>query len=328
MADSRRGPDDIEILEPIGTGSFSNVYHAVHRVSGRHVALKRLFWNNSPQRIVKEVRWLKTLNHPNVARLLALYREADEATVVLDYIPHVPFRALLPALSGDLIRLYMRSLMRAVAYVHSMRIIHRDVKPANFLFDPTTRAGCLIDFGLCEDDLHIQSQAPPAADGRDDDDGAPGDLMHPEKYQNRPRMIASRAGTRGFRAPEVLLSTWNQSPLIDVWSAGVVLLSVLTRRYPFFRSPDDLTAIVEISVVIGTERLREAARACGRRVRFPEEQDGIDLTELVKRINPDWRELDVDDTAFDLLKRMLEPVPDRRIDAEEALGHPFLAGME
>ena len=321
--------DDFEIIEPTGTGSFSNVYHAVHKASGRHVALKRLFWNNSPDRIIKEVRWLMQLDHPNVVKLLAMFREGDQATVVLDYIPHVPFRALLPSLKGDLIKYYMKRLLTAIAYVHQMKIIHRDVKPANFLFDPEQRTGCLIDFGLCEDDLHLESHWPaPAASGDNRPDDEAYDLMYPEKCQNRPRMMASRAGTRGFRAPEVLFSTWNQSTLIDVWSAGVVLLSILANRYPFFKSPDDLTAIVEISVITGTEKLREAARECGRRVRFPEEQEGMDLKELVIKLNPFWEELEVDDNAFDLLRKLMEPVPSKRISAAEALEHPFFAGIE
>lgn len=47
----------------------------------------------------------------------------------------------------------------------------------------------------------------------------------------RPSMKAQRAGTRGFRAPEVLLKVFQQDYAIDIWSAGVILLTLLTRRY-------------------------------------------------------------------------------------------------
>jgi cell division control protein 7 len=319
--------DDFEVIDPIGSGSFSNVFHAIHRRTGKEVALKRLFWNNSPDRIVKEVNWLRGIDHPNIAKLLSIFREGDQATVVLDYIPHVPFRnLLLSQLKGDLIKYYMHGLLSALAYIHSQKIIHRDVKPANFLFDPVTRKGSLIDFGLCEDDLHLKAQQPLPEETESDDDYF--DLKYPEKCQNRPRMIASRAGTRGFRAPEVLFSTWNQSSLIDIWSAGVILLSIVTRRYPFFKSPDDLTSLVEMSMVIGTDRLKAAARECGRRVRFPCETPGMDLVELCKSLNPWLEELEVDETVFDLLAKMLEPLPSKRISAVDALGHPFFNGMD
>jgi cell division control protein 7 len=315
--------DDFDILGPIGSGSFSKVFHAVHRCTHTDVALKRLFWNNAPDRIVKEVNWLRSLDHPNIVRLLGLFREDDQATLILNYISHVPFRDLLPQLKGDILKHYLRGLLSALAYVHSRKIIHRDVKPANFLFDPTTLTGCLIDFGLCEDDLFLESQEPPPDVSHEECY----DLEHPEMCQNRPRMLANRAGTRGFRAPEVLFSTWNQSAKIDIWSAGVILLSVLSQRYPFFKSPDDLTSLVEIAVILGTDRLREAARECGRRVRFPGEFPGMDLTELCRKANPYIEELELDEQVFDLLKRMLEPVPSRRISAVESLGHPFFNGI-
>lgn len=322
--------DDFEIIEPIGTGSFSNVFHARHKQSGREVALKRLFWNNSPERIIKEVKWLMNMDHPNVVRLLAMFREGDQATVVLDYVPHVPFRTLLPAMKGDMIKYYMKRLLTAIAYVHKSKIIHRDVKPANFLFDPETNTGCLIDFGLCEDDLHLDPAAriPPPPPPEQDDDIESFDLQFPEKCQNRQRMMASRAGTRGFRAPEVLFSKWNQSSVIDIWSAGVCLLSILAKRYPFFKSPDDLTSIVEISIIVGTARLREAARECCRKVRFPEEKEGMDLKTLVQQLNQFSDELEVDDCVYDLLAKMLEPVPSKRISAEDALKHPFFDGID
>jgi cell division control protein 7 len=314
---------DFEVLETIGTGSFSHVVHAVHRRTGTPVALKRIFWTNSPDRIVKEIKWLRSLDHPNIVRLLAIFREADQATLVLNYVAHVPFRSLLPQLRGDALRRYMRGLLSALAHIHARRIIHRDVKPSNYLFDPATQSGCLIDFGLCEEDLYIEPQQQPDARAGDD---AP-DLQHPERCQNRPRMLANRAGTRGFRAPEVLFLTWNQSAKIDVWGAGVILLSVLSHRYPFFKSPDDLTALVELSVVVGTARLRDAAWECGRRVRFPSECPGMDLRELCERANPYIAELGVADDAFDLLRRMLEPVPTRRLSAADALAHPFFDGL-
>jgi cell division control protein 7 len=316
-------PDDFEIGDSIGSGSFSNVLYAVHRPTGKPVALKRLFWNNSPERIVKEARWLIGLDHPNIAHLLAMYRQDDQATLVLEYVPHTPYRTLLGYLTGDLIKSYMHGLLTAVEYIHSKKIIHRDIKPSNFLFDPETRRGCLIDFGLCEQDLHLEARQPIPEPDSDE----PYDLQFPENCQNRPRMMASRAGTRGFRAPEVLFSAWNQSSLIDIWSSGIVLLSLITQRYPFFKSPDDLTSLVEVSLIVGTERLREAARECGRRVKFPEETEPMDLRDLCHKVNHYIDDLGVDERVYDLLAKMMEPVPSKRISAKEALAHPFFEGF-
>ncbi len=92
-------------------------------------------------------------------------------------------------------------------------------------------------------------------------------------YRNHsvPAMQAPRAGTRGFRAPEVLLKCPNQTVAIDIWSAGVIFLCVLSTRYPFFNSPEDLVALAEIGALCGTKEVKEAALKLGRKVEFPTE---------------------------------------------------------
>lgn len=93
-------------------------------------------------------------------------------------------------------------------------------------------------------------------------------------------MRANRAGTRGFRAPEVLLKCPDQTvcecfrilgsrlhrltpdvrvSAIDVWSAGIILLCFLTRRFPFFNSNDDVEALMELAALFGKKRMERCA---------------------------------------------------------------------
>lgn len=74
---------------------------------------------------------------------------------------------------------------------------------------------------------------------------------------------APRAGTQGFRPPEVLLKYPHQTTAVDVWAAGVVLASALTARYPFFRAGDDVAALAELADLVGTEPLQRAAASLG-----------------------------------------------------------------
>lgn len=311
--------EDFQILEPVGTGSFSTVYHATDS-NGREFALKRLFWNNSPERVMKEVRWCRGLDHPNIVKIRAVYRTNDQATLVMDYIPHIPFRTFLTEMDGTMTASYLHGLLSALAYIHQKKIIHRDIKPANYLFNPETCHGCLIDFGLCENDAFVETEL------RIPDNSVTFDLDYPQFVTDKPKMWGSRAGTRGFRAPEVLLAVANQSCKIDIWSVGVILLSILTQRYPFFKSPDDLTSLVEISVILGTDRLRQSALKLGRKLRFPCEQKGYNMADLVRSLNPTV-DTKFSDCIFDLLVRMLDPDPSTRLSAEEALQHPFFNGV-
>uniref|UniRef100_A0A9J8CW49 non-specific serine/threonine protein kinase n=1 Tax=Cyprinus carpio carpio TaxID=630221 RepID=A0A9J8CW49_CYPCA len=69
---------------------------------------------------------------------------------------------------------------------------------------------------------------------------------------SRKQQVAPRAGTPGFRAPEVLTKCLNQGTGIDMWSAGVILLSLLSGRYQFFKASDDLIALTYIMTIQGS----------------------------------------------------------------------------
>ena len=82
-------------------------------------------------------------------------------------------------------------------------------------------------------------------------------------HYHRGHQNAPRAGTPGFRAPEVLLKCPLQTTAVDVWSAGVIFLCLLSGRYPFFRAPDDLSALAQIIALMGTTEYTRAARQLG-----------------------------------------------------------------
>ena len=152
--------------------------------------------------------------------------------------------------------------------------------------------------------------------------------LGPGHFMNDPRapMKASRAGTRGFRAPEVLFKCANQSVALDIWSAGVILLTLLTRRYPFFQSSDDLDAILEIACIFGQFQMAAAAKNYGRKwicsiPSIPEQH--ITWPELCFRLNPTFAP-EIPPECFDLLAHCLQLNADRRITARHALHHPFI----
>ncbi|KAJ1497171.1 hypothetical protein HMI54_013836 [Coelomomyces lativittatus] len=146
----------------------------------------------------------------------------------------------------------------------------------------------------------------------------------------RPSINASRGGTRGFRAPEVLIKLPNQTSAIDIWSSGVILLSFLTRKILFFDSPDDTEALQEISMLFGYRQLRRFAAQHQRILlcKLPNVQkEGIPLRDLIYSLNPTGF-AEIPEEAFDFLKRVLSLSPTDRITATDGLRHPWLRGIE
>ena len=83
-------------------------------------------------------------------------------------------------------------------------------------------------------------------------------------FIHRSNQTAPRAGTPGFRAPEVLLKYPHQTTAVDIWSAGVILLCILSGRYPFFRAHDDMSALAQIVSLMGSRATVEAAKTYGK----------------------------------------------------------------
>ncbi|XP_059504068.1 cell division cycle 7-related protein kinase isoform X1 [Stegostoma tigrinum] len=101
---------------------------------------------------------------------------------------------------------------------------------------------------------------------------------------SRRQQVAPRAGTPGFRAPEVLMKCPHQTSAIDMWSAGVVFLSLLSARYPFFKASDDLTALAQIMAIRGSKETIQAAKSFGKAVSCSKECPKLDLKTLCGRL--------------------------------------------
>ncbi|KAL9933532.1 hypothetical protein V8E36_007708 [Tilletia maclaganii] len=110
------------------------------------------------------------------------------------------------------------------------------------------------------------------------------------KEDTRQAIRANRAGTRGFRAPEVLLKCQDQTVALDIWSAGVILLCMLSKRFPLFNADDDIVAFLELAVLFGRHKMEQCAAFHNRTFKtdIPEiTEHGWSLQNFVKRMNPD-----------------------------------------
>ncbi|TEY87398.1 hypothetical protein BOTCAL_0002g00040 [Botryotinia calthae] len=310
----------------------------------KYVAIKKIYVTSSPTRILNELDLLNDLRGcDSVCPLITAFRHTDQVVAVLPYFRHTDFREYFRKMKVSDMQVYFRSLFTALKAVHAQGILHRDIKPTNFLYEPDKKRGVLVDFGLAERE---EEDCKACLCTRDHDtrkrklensiaiQNLPS-AGYP-KHDSRPSRRANRAGTRGFRAPEVLFKCQEQRTKIDIWSAGVILLTILSKRFPFFNSADDVEAMIEIATIFGVKRMKNCAYLHGTvfETNIPTiGQAGFALEKIIlwstcrNDGGPDGAEQPLtkeEKLAVEFLERCLELNPHKRISAEDALNHPFL----
>jgi len=202
----------------VAQGQFGKVYCAVHRASGRLVALKLLDRQRSTtSQFLRELSSLLTLRHPALTQLRAIEQTEAGRCLVLDYSSGGTLRQLLesPVLPRrDLMLGCLLQILEGLAYAHRQGIIHCDVKPENILvrLEPQGWRACLTDFGIAQSHLgsDIIGCIPELECG-----GSPA-YMAPERFAGE-----------AYRAS-------------DLYSVGIILYEVLLGDRPFHGSPNAL----------------------------------------------------------------------------------------
>jgi len=163
--------DSVSALDPlftltkrIGHGTFSSVYlgRMKHNttINGRkHFAIKHIIPTSHPSRVYMELKCMKLIGgHDNVMGVTMCFREMNHIVLVMPYFVHDPFNEYVGALSIKELADYMYNLLLALKRVHSFGIIHRDVKPANFLYSRKEKRYSLIDFGLAQEVKKLEAR--------------------------------------------------------------------------------------------------------------------------------------------------------------------------
>lgn len=278
----------------IGHGSFGIVFQATTVGNGEVVAIKKVLQDKRFKN--RELQIMQMLSHPNVVTLKnSFYTNGDRPdevylNLVLDYVPETVYRVsrhytrMKQTVPLIYVKLYIYQLCRALAYIHSLGICHRDIKPQNLLLDPQTGILKLCDFGSA-------------------------------KMLVRGEPNVSYICSRYYRAPELIFGSTTYTTAIDIWSMGCVLAELLLGQ-PLFPGESGVDQLVEIIKVLGTPTKEQIQAMNENYTEFKFPQIKAHAWNKVFRSH-------TPPEAIDLVSRILQYDPTRRLRPLEACTHLF-----
>lgn len=288
-----------EILDTLGQGTFGKVYKCLDRKHDLKVAIKVLH---------KSCRMKKLASNEIQAHELIHKSDPDDSKCLVQMLQSFDFRGHIclvfellsydlyhfmkinkfKGLSSNVVKRIGLQILVALKHIHSLGIIHRDLKLENVLFKQENKSSIkIVDFGSC--------------------------ALFPSPF-------VSYIQSRYYRAPEVLMSCGHDKK-IDIWSFGCIVYE-LYKGKSLFVGKDAKDQILKIASVLGPPPISLLDKSLKPQEFF----DEIGVFRI--RVKNSLKELVGDDEGFyDFVKNCLEWDPEARISAEDALKHPWIVNQ-
>ncbi|KAI7728860.1 hypothetical protein M8C21_026451, partial [Ambrosia artemisiifolia] len=202
------GVENYHVIELVGEGSFGKVYKGRRKFTGQTVAMKFILKHGKSEKDIQnlrqEIEILRKLKHENIIQMLDSFESPQEFCVVTEFAQGELFEILEDdkCLPEEEVQKIAKQLVRALHYLHSNRIIHRDMKPQNILIC----AGGVVK--LC-------------------------DFGFARAMSNNTVVLRSIKGTPLYMAPE-LVREQPYNHTVDLWSTGVILYELFVGQPPFY----------------------------------------------------------------------------------------------
>lgn len=201
-----------QIEEKIGAGRTSNIYRALDQQTGEKVAVKsirrELLVSNpdGTMRFMREGATLKQMNHPHVVKVTDTFDSGDGSYIIMELLPNGSLADRIlqnGAFSIDDGFALSKKLTDAMAYLHGLNIVHRDLTPLNILFDS-------------KDEPHIM-------------DFSVARMGHMSPMTIKGQLLGSMA----YMAPEIILGQSSANVKTDIWALGIIFYEIFAGQQPF-----------------------------------------------------------------------------------------------
>ncbi|XP_066943842.1 serine/threonine-protein kinase SIK2-like isoform X1 [Macrobrachium rosenbergii] len=211
MAEKPKAPVKVgfyDIEKTIGKGNFAVVKLARHRITKTEVAIKIIdksqLDSTNLQKVHREVKVLKSLDHPHIIKLYQVMESKNMIYLVSEYASNgemFDYIARYGRMSEPMARRKFWQILSAVEYCHNRHIVHRDLKAENLLLDVNMNMK-IADWGF-------------------------------SNYYTPADTLNTWCGSPPYAAPEVFEGKKYIGPEIDIWSLGVVLYVLVCGALPF-----------------------------------------------------------------------------------------------
>ncbi|KAL4452911.1 hypothetical protein ABPG74_002476 [Tetrahymena malaccensis] len=289
-------------LEKLGEGTYGVVFKALDTLTNQLVAIKQIRIDPNedegvPSTTLREISVLKKLNHKNIVKLIDVYvfPDVQKISLVFEYYPQ-DLRNYLKQLQQQnqkeiplsFYQNQFKQILEGVDYCHSQGILHRDLKPQNILVSATGEIK-IADFGLARA------------------------FNYPLKE------LTKDIVTLWYRSTELLLGESQYDIAIDMWSVGCILAEFITFK-PLFMGDSQIDQLFKIFKFSGTpnkEIWPDIQKFQDFKKTFPKF-----LPSNFLRTDPRFQE-QIRQEGIELLESLLQIVPEKRLNSDEALKAHF-----